>query len=483
MTVKVWTLLITALLLVTGCSKSEVVTTYEQGAKQSAYTPISEAAKEEPIPVLFDIYTPEYAETRTINNTSDLGNSVSGFGVFAYYSNGSGLTDGAYNSSTSLPNFMFNEQVTGVADPLKISGYSWTYDPIKYWPNEIKSDGNGATSDHIDKLSFFAYAPWIAVTSQAAADADKIDGAKTEATNGIIAFSGNNYPGDPQITYSQPDNAGDFDLLCSTSDTKDLYKSNIGREVNFNFTPALARIGLVVTGQYDETSYSGNNINTNKADTYIKVESVTITPYYIEDDEKKYLKKQARLNLRTRAWEMISTSANAELGVQQDMIAENLAYSATGYNSATIQYGVGRYYNVAGKTDNDVIPSDDGTNRDQQLIKDNKYMYFIPADQDMRFKVKVKYHVYTIDPRMAGGWSHIVNEVESKDIPYSPAGEQDIQLTKPEGGFIGCSYIFKLVLGMTTLKASVSEPSYWYSNIDNTKPNDDTNPYRIPDKN
>ena len=50
---------------------------------------------------------------------------------------------------------MYNEQVT-------YTGTVWTYEPVKYWPNEY---GDGATSDDVDKVSFFAYAPWVDVTA------------------------------------------------------------------------------------------------------------------------------------------------------------------------------------------------------------------------------------------------------------------------------------------------------------------------------
>ena len=77
-----------------------------------------------------------------------------GFGVFAYFTD-----NGDYDANTSTPNFMYNEQVT-----YKTGGTlaDWTYEPVKYWPNEY---GDGATSDDLDKVSFFAYAPWIDVNA------------------------------------------------------------------------------------------------------------------------------------------------------------------------------------------------------------------------------------------------------------------------------------------------------------------------------
>jgi len=77
---------------------------------------------------------------------------TAGFGVFAYQ------TTGDYNKTTSEPNFMYNT---------KVSTESWTYSPIKYWPNQIQAgntDGQPATAFQADKVTFFAYAPHVPVT-------------------------------------------------------------------------------------------------------------------------------------------------------------------------------------------------------------------------------------------------------------------------------------------------------------------------------
>lgn len=73
-----------------------------------------------------------------------------GFGVFGYYTN-----DGAYDQDNSTPNFMYNEQVSWNDTEGK-----WSYEPVKYWPNEFK---DGAESDDVDRVTFFAYAPWTEV--------------------------------------------------------------------------------------------------------------------------------------------------------------------------------------------------------------------------------------------------------------------------------------------------------------------------------
>lgn len=82
--------------------------------------------------------------------------ATAGFGVFAYFTD-----NGDYDANTSTPNFMYNEQVTYKAKTGSALA-DWTYEPVKYWPNEY---GDGAQSDDLDKLTFFAYAPWVDVTA------------------------------------------------------------------------------------------------------------------------------------------------------------------------------------------------------------------------------------------------------------------------------------------------------------------------------
>ena len=100
-----------------------------------------------------------------------------GFGVFGYY------TDLNEYGQTSTPNFMYNQ---------KVSGAGWTYSPVKYWPNEY---GNNAISDDVDKLSFFAYAPYTdntPATGKVEAGEDLV---------GITGFTRNTAAGDPYVKY------------------------------------------------------------------------------------------------------------------------------------------------------------------------------------------------------------------------------------------------------------------------------------------
>lgn len=103
---------------------------------------------------------------------------VKGFGVFAYYTDFNAYDDQA------TPNFMYNQKVT-YAD-----GTGWSYTPVKYWPNEY---GDKAVSDDIDKVSFFAYAPYVDVTPST--------GKVEDATFGITGMNRNSASGDPILKY------------------------------------------------------------------------------------------------------------------------------------------------------------------------------------------------------------------------------------------------------------------------------------------
>jgi hypothetical protein len=129
--------------MLTACSSEELSSSQEV------------AQSGEGMPVAFSIYTPRTVTraglpqeiTTASLQTGD--HKDAGFGVFGYYTDGED-----YVSANTFPNFMYNQQVL-------YSGGEWKYEPVKYWPNEY---GNAATSDDVDRVSFFSYAPWVQVT-------------------------------------------------------------------------------------------------------------------------------------------------------------------------------------------------------------------------------------------------------------------------------------------------------------------------------
>lgn len=202
------------------------------GASDIAETPVQGHA-DEPQAVSFNAYVNRgttrggYQGTLT---TSTLQNEAGGFGVFAYY------TDNHVYSQTVLPNFMYNQQVTWDG-----TSRSWTYTPIKYWPNE--AGNNGATTT--DRLSFFAYAPYT--------DVDASTGrALVRPTTGIVGLSRSIDSGDPYVRYFAtyvPKEATD---LCWAVPTIDKTKPNVSERVNFNFKHALSALNVQIDADVDD---------------------------------------------------------------------------------------------------------------------------------------------------------------------------------------------------------------------------------------
>lgn len=192
-----------------------------------------------------------------------------GFGVFAYY------TDNGRYTQQSQPNFMYNQQVTGTT----VGGTTtWDYQPLKYWPNEY---GTGAYSDDEDRLTFFAYAPWVAVKAASGELDDTYNAAQKQ--QGITALTSHTAGGDPKVYYAttfRPEEAVDLCYAEAGSQTTDLLKPALGTHVPFSFRHALAQLNVRVDAAVDATT-AGTPLGTNQAAatdgcTRIWVRSVTI---------------------------------------------------------------------------------------------------------------------------------------------------------------------------------------------------------------
>lgn len=226
----------------------------------------------EPKPVSFGTYVNQ-SVTRAgaigdITNTTQL-KDAQGFGVFAYY------TDNVEYSGTTIPNFMYNQQVTSA------DGTTWTYTPVKYWPNEY---GSTATSEGTDMLSFFAYAPYVDVstTTGQVTDANK--------TSGITQTGRNSTSGDPTVKYIVTGETAGVDLLWGVN-ASGLPWLNQTRtagatgddKITFTFRHALAKLtptiktsiaidtktkvyvrSITITGFASKGTLNLNNIEANK---------------------------------------------------------------------------------------------------------------------------------------------------------------------------------------------------------------------------
>lgn len=255
----------------------------------------------------FDVYTQQATNvtkaglvgTMTTNRMQRSEADGGGFGVYAYLTEdiipaaGDGANATAY--AGGVPNFMVNEKI--LWNPTSLG---WYYSPLKYWPNETDNDSQTTpaamtgvgTNTELDRLTFFAYAPYVA------------NGA---GTTGITAITDKNGQlnsvavTDPTIAWVASENpTNDFnpnqgvDLLWGVAPSGGLsytavngwtvtrnegtpllnmIKPNVNTSMKFLFQHALARFGVTVVAAVDQVA-PGGKLDSN---TKITIDNVTIS--------------------------------------------------------------------------------------------------------------------------------------------------------------------------------------------------------------
>lgn len=210
--------------------------------------------------VCFDAYITRGVTTKAGDPgvlTTDTDGTVklktAGFGVFGFYGNG------ALYDETLTPEFMYNQKVTYVSD-------NWSYSPIKFWPNEA---GAAAGSESVDRLSFFAYAPHVVVSS---ATGSITDGSST----GIIGLSSHSAKGDPIVKYSASLTPGEGVDLCWGEPFIDKTRPSSTDRIDFVFNHSLAQLNVQIDTDIDVESHA---VSTLDAGTHIYVRSVAFTGF------------------------------------------------------------------------------------------------------------------------------------------------------------------------------------------------------------
>ena len=376
--------------------------------------------------------------------TSTLQNGAGGFGVFAYY------TDNHVYSQTVLPNFMYNQQVTW-------DGGSWTYTPIKYWPNE--AGNNGATTT--DRLSFFAYAPYT--------DVDASTGrALVRPTTGIVGLSRSIDSGDPYVRYFAtyvPKEATD---LCWAFPTIDKTKPNVSELVNFNFKHALSALNVQIDADVDDGS-------PKVVDKYTRIYVRSITFHGFAE--------KGQLNLNNNQDNPRWNNLDCDCDLSSDAItlydgrrdgregaSASLNEQRTGLNPQIVQSGV---YTVDTGTDPHTFTSTTpGVTSTAVNLFDvsNWYanpasptpeekaaalaapIYVIPTNEEMY--VTIVYDVETYDPKLT-------SQYLSDGRTHGSSIENTISATIKNGGNAikmeaGKNYNIKLHLGITSVKVEAS---------------------------
>ena len=403
------------------------------------------------VPVTFGTYMGEQATTRygvpgviaddgTANTAEKLLADKGGFGVFAYY------TDNTNYSVSAKPNFMYNQQVTGTPSG---GGYpqtvSWSYAPIKYWPNEY---GASAASTGTDRLSFFAYAPYTTV--------DPNDGTPTGAegvgTSGITALTHNDISGDPKVSYKVATNpAESVDLMYGVSAAAitdgpfgtggsaiaagdpliDITKQAVSGKVNFDFKHALSRLNFTIQGAFDDdTTPTAADVDAN---TKITVKSVVINGANFYSN--------GVLDLNGGTWDIsgaTTTSTNMTITTYLnpdivDLGADDTHVQADSDGSDALDDSLfGANNTVTGVTKAEKTLTTNATD----------YYMIIPVSTTIS-GVTITYFVNTKDTNLNAGYSRVKNVItKTFGTPISVAA--------------GKAYKFKLNVGMTTVKIDAS---------------------------
>ncbi|MBR5924679.1 MAG: fimbrillin family protein [Bacteroidales bacterium] len=353
----------------------------------------------------FGVYAGRIADTKATYGDIDLAalqGSADGFGVFAYYTEDDDWAD------TDKPNFMFNQQVAynGSANTT-LYPQKWEYTPIKYWPNGQNSTAVDNTT-HLDKVSFFAYAPYTAVTP--ASGATVVATAYPADGQGVISTSANNDADAPTVTFVVPDNAHQqIDLLYATP-IMNVTKQTFGSTINFAFHHALAKINPQVQAVVDAVSPTTNNLG---AETTIILQELEVTLNGT---------KKGTLNLEDGSWTLADPAQNSVI-----------TYTSSSFASTTT---------VDSKTGFNVTETATDLNA-------TKSPMVIPTTIAIGgLKVQANYWVITADSNLVGGYSTVQNVIYTTNASA-------ITLAK------GKKYNIVVRLGLNSIDFNVYEVDAW----------------------
>ena len=405
-----------------------------------------------------------------------------GFGVFAYY------TDLKKYDQTYVPNYMYNQGVFWKGENGTETADAWFYSPVMYWPNE---SGNDAASDDEDKVSFFAYAPYVASGSAAAGSIDT-SADPTAASWGITGFSRNTNAGDPLVKYiANFSTANTVDLcwgVCNeptwakiqggTSQTMAVGKPWIdvehpqttAQKMNFTFKHALAQLNVQIDADVDIAGHSGS------ADPAENPNLDGSTKVYVRSISFTGIAMRGALNLNNTVanqalWldysgttdlpygESVTVKDGRRDGREGAAGAEATNETPAGLNPEIIQNSTATtgvtttYQNLFSPSGAIAIP---GSPTDEELAARLKEpVYVIPTGEAMT--VTIVYDVETANPDLTSylsdGVTHgssIENKI-TKTIYYNGSG---LSLES------GKKYTLTLHLGMNSMKFNASVDSW-----------------------
>lgn len=328
-----------AALTMTGCSNDEINAPQQSQGNNA---------------IEFSTYLGRNAQGSRGTETSTTSIQTRGFGVLAYYT---GQTDFA---NTNKPNFMWNQQVT-----YDKTNKNWEYTPVKYWPTKVS-----------DKVSFFAYAPYVAGGN----------------ANGIIELSGNSVAGAPTATITlpkDPSNTIDFVAAVQMNKTHDK-----GTNVSFTLKHEMTRVK--VQAKLDKSVYSDTD---DKHKTFVVIKNVIF-------NDKGEFYKSGKYTFSTKdgergAWTPTANASTYTLDLNRVLNTELIKVDGTkgeNHHSGNYEEGVNGVRLV------------DKTAKD--LFKANEYVYLIPVSADNgdgltdgKATATIEYDIVTEDSKLAAGYS------------------------------------------------------------------------------
>lgn len=398
----------------------------------------------------------------TSNSTApNVSLQAKGFGVFAYYA------DGDLYSENAIPDFMYNQQV--------IYSGGWTYSPIKYWPNEF---GASAISTGVDRVTFFAYAPYVAVEPSTGQLTSTYNGSTTELSTetGITALTRNGKTGDPYVRYVAAFDptkcvdlcygvaADDFKSAVGAADGANDIKAGdpyinvakpaIGSKINFDFKHALAQLTVKVDADVDILSHDEGDVLDEK--TRIWVRSITFDG----------VAQRGYLNLNSGMWyDVIDNTkiSHASVTVHDgrrdgaEALATDTYETPIGFNTDLVQSAAYTTTLAGGTTFpyTSLTTTTDGvTGVNKNLFNGTGTLLVIPANEQM--KVTIVYDVETADatlPKYLSDGTTKGSTVENKITKSIVMNGSPLKLDA------GKAYTINLHLGMTTVNfdATVSD--------------------------
>lgn len=355
-------------------------------------------------PIVFGVYSGRMADTKATYadiTIDSLKKSTDGFGVMAYYTMKDDWED---VQTTAQPNFMYNQQVKFNIDAnTTLYPAKWEYTPIKYWPNgqNDKTDGveeYAATTTSADKITFFAYAPHTATTTDPSDGEITLTSPYPAAGQGITGLSKANAEDVPKVYFTVPENAKEqIDLLWATPQY-DKTKMGLTTKVAFVFHHALAKLNYQVQAVVDAASPTTNNL-TNDYDATLETNEtmIILKELVIEADGAK----TGTLELATGTWTRPGTPVKSV--ITYDIDAFNFGKAIVSeYNASSNAIAIEPVTGYKGFQVRET--ADDLNSHIAPMI--------IPGTiTSGNLKVIADYYVITKDPALFAGHSIIENKI------------------------------------------------------------------------